>query len=133
MALRRRRLPPDLAPAFAAFEGLIPPLERAKDALTAAVPRTRLPGRPLAEALSEFEEELRAVRSGMGAWRVAEVEEVWRGASDGLGEAMAMAERVRAEASAPDGFEALIGLVGELLAPLEAFRAAADRFRELRA
>ena len=31
-----------------------------------------------------------------------------------------------------EGFEGLIGLVGDLLAPLDAFGAAAERFRDLR-
>lgn len=132
MVLRRRRLPPNLEPAYGAFQSLIPPLERARDALMTSVPHTRLPGRPLAESLAEYEQELREVRRGMDEWRTPEVEDVWRGASDGLDDAASMAERVRTAASAPEGFEQLIGLIGELLEPLDAFRAAADRFRDLR-
>jgi hypothetical protein len=132
VVVRRRRLPASLEPAHAAFESLIPPLERARDALMTSVPRTRLPGRPLAESLAEFEQELRVVRSGMPAWRAPEVERVWRDASDGLDSAAALAERVRTDAIGPEGTEQLIGLIGELLAPLDAFRAAAERFRELR-
>jgi hypothetical protein len=97
-----------------------------------SVPHTRLPGRPLAESLAEYEQELREVRRGMDEWRTPEVEDVWRGASEGLDDAASMAERVRTGASAPEGFEQLIGLIGELLEPLDAFRAAADRFRDLR-
>jgi hypothetical protein len=36
------------------------------------------------------------------------------------------------EAPPPVGFEGLIGLIGDLLAPLDAFAAAEERFRELR-
>jgi hypothetical protein len=130
--LRRRSLPAELRGRFDAFRGLIPTLEAAKAALTASVPGTRLPGRPLAETLLDFEEGLREVREGMDSWRSPEVEEAWRGASDGLDAALGLAARVRTELPEPEGFEQLIALIGDLLAPLGAFADAADRFRELR-
>jgi hypothetical protein len=68
----------------------------------------------------------------MGAWRAPELEGAWRQASAGLDEALAEAERTRTEAPEPGGFEGLIGLISDLLAPLDAFRAADERFRELR-
>ena len=132
MIFRRRRLPEHLAAPFEAFQSLVPVLERAKSALTESVPGTRLPGRPLAETLWEFEEGLRAAEEGMPAWRVPQMEPQWGAAGDGLREALALAERLRVEAPEPAGFEGLIGLIGDLIAPLEAFEAAAERFRELR-
>jgi hypothetical protein len=68
----------------------------------------------------------------MGAWRTPEVETEWIAAQAGLAEALGMAERLRTRAAQPPGFEELIGVIGDLLAPLEAFEAAAARFRELR-
>ena len=132
VVLRRRRLPAGLEEPFAAFRRLIRTLERAKAALTASVPGTRLPGRPLAEALLEFEEGLREVRRGMDAWRAPELEDVWLAATEGLAEATALAARVRTQASAPEAFDQLIGLIGDLLEPLEAFSPAAGLFRDLR-
>lgn len=132
MFFRRRRLPSVLEASRRAFQDLLPGLEDAKSALLASVPGTRLPGRPLAETLLEFEEGLRQVRAGMETWRIPEVQDAWTRASDGLDEAIQQAERVRLSASAPTGFEELIGLVGDLMAPLEAFGDAAGRFRELR-
>jgi hypothetical protein len=130
--LRRRRLPEHLEAPARAFDDLIPALERAKAALTESVPRTRLPGRPLAETLSEFEEGLGEVRKRMQGWRVPEVDQVWLAASAGLDEALELARRTRTEGAQPEGFEALIGLIGDLLAPLDAFDEAAERFRALR-
>lgn len=132
MFFRRRRLPSVLEASRGAFRDLLPGLEDAKSALIASVPGTRLPGRPLAETLLEFEEGLRQVRAGMETWRIPEVQDVWTLASEGLDEAIERAERVRLSAAAPAGFEGLIGLVGDLMAPLEAFGDAAERFRELR-
>jgi hypothetical protein len=88
-------LPEHLEAPAKAFDDLLPPLERARAALTGSVPGTRLPGRPLAETLSEFED-------------------------------------VRTEGVQPERFEGLIGLIGDLLAPLDAFERASTRFRELR-
>lgn len=132
MSLRRRRLPEHLEAPARAFDYLLPPLEQARAALTGSVPGTRLPGRPLAETLSEFEDGLREVRDGMDAWRSPDVEPEWEACSRGLDEALAFADRVRTEGVQPEGFEGLIGLIGDLLVPLEAFERASTRFRELR-
>ena len=132
MTLRRRRLPEELRAPARAFDDLVPVLERAKAALTDAVPGTRLPGRPLAEALWAFETGLREVRERMDAWRAPEVEPEWTAAEAGLARALGSAERLRTGDGEPRGFEELIGVVGDLLAPLQAFEAAAARFRELR-
>jgi hypothetical protein len=128
----RRRVPEDVAGSLRAFGAVVPALDRARSALTASVPSTRLPGRPLAEALLEYEGALDEIAAGMDAWRAAVVEEVWVRCDRSLIEARRLAERVRTRAPAPDGFQGLIGLIGDLLAPLDAFDDAAERFRELR-
>jgi hypothetical protein len=130
--LRRRKIPDDVAAAWDAFESLIPAIERARTALTSSVPSTRLPGRPLAETLLEDEEALAEVEAGMAGWRIPALEGEWTRASDALVEARALAERVRVDSEPPAGFEGLIGLIGDLLAPLDAFNDAAERFRDLR-
>lgn len=132
MIFRRKRLPQHLEGPFAAFEDVLGPLERGRAALTESVPGARMPGRPLAETLAEFEDDLGKVRAGMDAWRASDVETEWRAASAGLDEALALAERIRVEGTEPEGFEGLIGLIGDLLAPLDAFEQAAERFDRLR-
>ena len=132
MILRRKRLPDHLESPSRAFDELIPSLERAKAALTESVPGTRLPGRALAETLSEFEDRLREARGRMDGWRAPEVERAWLDASAGLDGSLELAERVRTEGTPPQGFEGLIALIGDLLAPLDAFDEAVERFRALR-
>jgi hypothetical protein len=129
---RRKRLPEHLAEAFASFGGVVARVERAKSALTEAVPTTRLPGRPLGEVLLEFEDELREALREMPSWRSDEVADAWDGCVDALEEALQVADRLRTEAPPSEGFEALIGTLGELMAPLEAFEEAGRRFRDLR-
>jgi len=130
--LRRKRLPDHLEAPSLALDELIPSLERARAALTESVPGTRLPGRPLAESLSEFEDGLREVRARMDGWRAPEVERAWLDASAGLDGSLELAERVRTEGAPPQGFEGLIALIGDLLAPLDAFDEAVERVRALR-
>ncbi|MGZ8612924.1 MAG: hypothetical protein ACXWX0_11725 [Actinomycetota bacterium] len=130
---RRKRLPPGLEDAHAAFLATVEPLERGKAALTESVPGTRLPGRPLAETLLTFEEGLHEADAGMAAWRVPELEREWLAADEAIRTCLAIAERVRLEAEMPAGFEALIGTIGDLMAPLGAFEQAERRFRSLRA
>jgi hypothetical protein len=48
-----------------------------------------------------------------------------------LSEALALAARIRLEAASPKGFEDMIGLIGALLAPLDAFGQAAAAFSGL--
>jgi hypothetical protein len=124
-------LPEHLEAPARAFDDLLPALERARAVLTESVPGTRLPGRPLAETLSEFEEGLREVRGGMDAWRSPDLEPEWDACSRGLDESLALADRVRTVGAHPEGFEGLIGLIGDLLAPLDPCERAATRFREL--
>lgn len=129
---RRKRLPPELERSFAAFVLVVRRVEAAKAALTEAVPSTRSAGRPLAEALFVFEEELRSASQRMSDWRCEQVEGAWISAEAGIEQAMALAQRVRLEADGPQGFEGLIGLLADLLAPLESFEGAGEAFEGLR-
>jgi len=124
----RRRLPRELQPAFDAFAAVMACVERGSAALTESVPSTRFGGRPFADTLLEFEEALDEAAAGMPAWRRPEVEGAWMRADAGLRAARERAERTRTEAPDLGGFEGLIGLIGDLLAPLEAFATAAEAF-----
>jgi hypothetical protein len=126
-----RRLPERLRPALDGYREVLGHVDRAGRALTDAVPTTRLPGRPLAEALLAFEDELAAAERSMPSWRADGLEAVWRSCSGAIAEARRRAERLRLGAGEPRGFEGLIGSIGDVLAPLEAFELAGQRFRVL--
>lgn len=130
--LRRRRLPPELRDAFATFRAVVALVERAKDALTAAVPSTRTAGLPLPDALSEFEEDLRRARGRMSGWRRPEVEASWLACASAIDEALASSERLRVEAPRIAGFEGVIGALDGLLAPLDRFDEGFAAFRAAR-
>lgn len=130
---RRKRLTAELEDAYTAFRATVEPLERGKAALPESVPGTRLPGRPLAETLLEFEEGLLEAEARMASWRVPEIEEQWRACDEAIRACLRASERLRLAAEMPVGFEALIGTIGDLMAPLETFEDAERRFRALRA
>jgi hypothetical protein len=124
---RRRSERPIRHPALPAFEVVVERVEAGKRELVAAVPSPRgVPDRPLAEALIGFEEGLRQAEILMDAWHAPDLEDAWRSCRDALGEARRRAERLRLEAPAVD-YEGLVAVLGELMAPLEAFADVDDR------
>ncbi len=128
---RRSRPSAELADAFVAFHAVLGELEPAKATLTEVMPTTRMPGRPLPDALLEFERGLERSTRLMPAWRVSETEELWVACDAGLEQARARARGFREEAPELGGFEGLIWAVEHLLAPLDPFAAADERFRDL--
>lgn len=96
-----------------------------------SVPTARLPGRPLADGLLEFEEGLREALAGFDAWRHPDLEEEWQACRAGIEEALRRAETLRLQG---DGmpFDATVFALQDLIAPLEPFERAVRRFRDLR-
>ena len=130
--LRRRRLPDDLGAPLDGLRDVVDHVEAAKAAMTSTVPSTRLPGTPLAEAVAEFEEHLGRAEDLMPAWRHPEVGDEWLACQAGIEESLERARRLREDPPELGGFEGLIWVVDQVLGPLEAFEAAAERFRTLR-
>ena len=132
MRFRRRRLPDDLAPAFDAFRRVLDEVEPAKADLTDVVPGSRLPGRPLDDALRGFVARLARAEALMPSWRRQELAPVWSACADGLAAARADASSILDEGREPAGFGDLLGIVEGLLDRLEPFAEAEARFEELR-
>jgi hypothetical protein len=130
---RRRRLPDDLKAPQRAFEAVLGEVEPAKAALTDVMPSTRMPGRPLPDALWEFDDRLARALELMPPWRVPQTEVEWSACEAGVVEARERARTLREEAPDLGGFEGLIWAVEQLMDPLGVFEAAAKRFDELRA
>ena len=131
MILRRKPSSPEVLASFAGFRDVLEHLEPAKAALTEVMPKTRLPGRPLPDALAEFEQGVERAEAQMPGWRSPSLEPEWLACERGLVEARERARRLREDAPELGGFEGVIWAVEELLAPLDGFAAAAERFRQL--
>jgi hypothetical protein len=129
---RRKELPLELVPAREAFDRVLAELEPGKEALADALPGARMPGRPLVEALVAFEEHSASAAAAMPGWRCGQLEPEWRACDAGLRLARDRARRLRGEAPDVAGFEALLGLVQDLMDELEPFASAAHRFDALR-
>lgn len=129
---KRKRLPPELVPAYDAFLAVLAQVEAGKLMLAGVMPTTRLPGRPMPDALFEFEERALRATELMPAWRLPALEAEWSDCEQGLAEASERARGFREEAPELGGFEGLIWAVEQLMGPLEPFEAAALRFRALR-
>ena len=125
-------LPDALVPSFRAFHVVLDEIEPAKAGLTDVVPGTRLPGRPLDDALEEFVERLTRARSAMPAWRRPQLEDEWSACRDGLAITLERASELLDEGNEAAGFGSLLGLVESLLDPLEPFADAEERFASLR-
>ena len=129
---KRKRLPPELVPAYAAFLAVLAQVEAGKSMLVGVMPTTRLPGRSLPDALFEFEARSSRAAELMPAWRMPALEAEWSACEQGLAEAREQARRFREEGPELGGFERLIWAVEQLMAPLEPFEAAALAFRTRR-
>jgi hypothetical protein len=129
---RRKQLPPELVGRYEAFQVVLGEVEPAKAGVADVLPGTRLPGRPLRDAVGEYRERLVRAEHAMGAWRAPEVEHEWIACSEGLDVAVDRATRLLGLETDPEGFEGLLGTVEQLLDPLEPFAAADERFRDLR-
>jgi hypothetical protein len=132
MRFRRKALPDELVPSFRAFHELLEEIEPAKAGLTEVVPGTRLPGRPLDDALAGFVARLTRARDLMATWRRPELEDEWSACMDGLAIALDRATQLLDDAYEASGFGSLVGVVEGLLDPLEPFAQAEERFASLR-
>jgi hypothetical protein len=130
--LRRKKLPDELIASLEGLRAVVTEVEAAKQAMTGTVPSTRLPGTPLAEGILELERRLVAAQVLMPTWRHPDLEQEWQACEEGIAESLRLAAELRKDAPELGGFEGLIWAVDRLLQPLEAFEAAADRFRTLR-
>jgi hypothetical protein len=130
--IRRKELPPELRPAFLAFSEVVDAIEPAKAAVAEVLPGTRLPGRPLNDALAEYRAGIEGARAGMDGWRRPEVEAEWQACSAALSLAVARSRALAGQEEDPEGFEGLLWTVQGLIEALDPFVGAAERFRNLR-
>jgi hypothetical protein len=128
----RKELPAHLAAPYQAFLAVLEEVEPAKAVLSDVLPGTRLPGRPLRDAVGEFRDRLVRAQGVMAGWRCPEVESQWDACVGGLQKGIDRADRLLASPQDPTGFAGLLGTVEQLLDPLDPFIAAAERFRTLR-
>jgi hypothetical protein len=107
-------------------------IEPAKAGLADVLPSTRLPGRPLRDAVTGYRLHVIDGQALMPDWRCPELETEWQACDVGMSKALALAGRLLDSPDEPEGFEGLLATVERLMDPLDPFVAAAERFRQLR-
>jgi hypothetical protein len=128
----RKALPAHLVSRHDAFLAVLAEIEPGKAGLADVLPGTRLPGRPLRDAVTEFRDRLIRAQDLMPAWRCPEIEVEWSACEQGVRSAIGRAVRLLEQPEDPAGFEGLLGTVEQLMDPLDPFVPAAERFRRLR-
>ncbi len=129
---RRKELPEGLRAPYQAFLAVLEELEPAKAGIADVLPTTRLPGRPLRDAVEEYRDRLAHAQPLMPGWRCDQVDDEWEACVRGLAQALSRADHLLAQPEDPVGFEGLLGTVEQLLDPLDPFGSAAERFLRLR-
>jgi hypothetical protein len=110
------------------FSRILAHVEAAKEDLVASVPSPRgVPVRPVADALSAFEDGLRRAADELVRWRTPEAE-LRQSCRAAVEEALRRAERVRLDAP-PLDYESLVAVLGDLMVPLEEFERVESRLR----
>jgi hypothetical protein len=129
---RRKELPAHLRAPAEAFQAVLAEIEPAKAGIADVLPGTRLPGRPLNDAVGEYRTRLRRATLAMDAWRCPDLEVAWQACVEGLAVGIDRATRLLELDEDPTGFEGLLGTVEQLMDPLDPFASAEERFRALR-
>jgi hypothetical protein len=116
---KRERDRPELVRAAESLRKTASEVDRAKDSLLLAVPRRRGPGLPVAEALSAFEDHLRAAETALADWPVGIAGDERDLCVRAVAESLRRSEALRLQAS-PEGYEELYAALGDVMDPLDA-------------
>ncbi len=128
----RRVMPARLAAPWAAFGAQAERVEAARRALLGCLPVGRVDPVPVPVGLDLVRDELRAVVSDLGAWRVAEVEDAWQAVRAACAEADAAVDPAHHVARTSTELEELLGAVGDVVEPLDAWGDAEQAWLRLR-
>lgn len=129
---RPKTMPARLAPRWAAFQSQVTRVEAARRALLGCLPVGRVDPAPVSVGLDLLGDELAEVRRQMEGWRTPEVDEAWQACRAAIDEATAALPAAHAVAAGSGELEELLGAVGDVVEPLEAWAAAERRWRALR-
>jgi hypothetical protein len=128
----RKTMPERLRPAYEVFLAQAERVEAARSALLRCLPVGRVDPAPIPVGLDLVGDELREVAADLGAWRVPEVERDWQAVAEAVAEAQAAIPEAHRVAGTTRELEELLEAIGEVVAPLDAWGTAEQRWRALR-
>ena len=133
MPFRRRRLPPELEPAYEAFGVTARHVDLAQRAMLRCVPGSaRSMALPLAVGTDTLRLALADARGTMPAWRHPAVEDAWNACAAAIDDTLARIDATVAVAAATTELEDALTAVSDLLEPLHAFVDAETAFNRFR-
>ena len=128
----RKQLPPDLAGPYAAFSEQAERVESARTALLSCLPVGRVDPVPVPVGLDLVVDELRSVDADLERWRVDAVEGHWQQCRRSIAEALGAVPDARRVAETSGELEELLGAVGDVVEPLDAWGDAERHWLSLR-
>ena len=131
--LRRKTMPPDLLPAWEAFQADAHRVADARRVVLSCLPVGRVEPAPIAVGLDVLADELSEVAASLAAWRIDEVETHWVACRSSIDEAGAAIPAAKQVAATTSELEELLTAVSDVVEPLgDAFSAAERQWRSLR-
>lgn len=130
--LRRKQMPPELLPAWEAFQQQAERVETARQALLGCLPVGRVEPAPVSVGLDLLRDEIAAVAPELERWRVPPVEEGWQACRASIDEATEAIPHAHEVAATTGELEELLDAVGDVVAPLDAWHDAERAWLRLR-
>lgn len=130
--LRRKRMPTEFEPAFQAFRAQAERVEQARSALLSCLPVGRVDPAPVPVGLDLLRDELTAVSGELDAWRHDAITAHWAACSSATREALAALPDAHRVATSSTELEELLGAVGDVVEPLDAWHDAERAWLALR-
>jgi len=114
-------MPPSLVPAHETFLSQAERVETARRALLRCLPVGRVHRVPVSVGLDLVRDEVAGAVAELDAWRRPEVEVVWHRVLQACGEALQAVPEAHRVAAGTTELEQLLGAVGEVVEPLDAW------------
>lgn len=130
--LRPKAFPPELVPAWEAFQDQAERIESAREALLGCLPIGRVDPAPVPVGLDTLRDELDAVAAELERWRVPAISDHWQRCGAALEEAREAIGPARQAAEVTGELEELLDAVSGVVEPLDAWHEAEVAWRQLR-
>lgn len=118
---RRKRMPAELEPAWEVFRAQAERVEQARSALLSCLPVGRVDPVPVPVGLDLLRDELAIVARELDVWRVPEVTAHWEACAAAIDEAVTALPHAHRVAVDSTELEELLGAVGAVVEPLDAW------------
>lgn len=128
----RKRMPPDLQPAWEVFQQQAERVEAARQTLLGCLPVGRVDPAPVPVGLDVLDDELAAVAAEMDRWRRPEVADHWQACHDATKEARDAVTDARRVAATSEELEDLLEAISDVVEPLDAWADAERAWLRLR-